>query len=186
MNRWIPQKFLTNSKNQNLFIKQDCIPAWCVLPTRWLYLPACSALGGCLLLGGSAPGGCLLPGVCPREVSAPRGWGVCSGGCLLWGIPACTEADPPPPVNRITHACEDIKLPKLHCGVDPVHLFLSLSSETEFRRKPLPIAVSAVAYANCTNSGSQSQSNIQCVKTRWIFFSFSIRFRILLVMEGLP
>ena len=32
--------------------------------------------------------------------------------------------------------------------VDPVHLFLSLSSETEFRRKPLPIALSAVACMN--------------------------------------
>ena len=49
--------------------------------------------------------------------------------------------------------------------VDPVHLFLSLSSQTEFRRKPPPIAVSAVAYVNCTNGESQSQSNIQCVKT---------------------
>ena len=32
--------------------------------------------------------------------------------------------------------------------VDPVHLFLSLSSETEFRQKPPPIAVSAVACIN--------------------------------------
>ena len=32
--------------------------------------------------------------------------------------------------------------------VDPVHLFLSLSSETEFRQKPQPIAVSAVACIN--------------------------------------
>ena len=32
--------------------------------------------------------------------------------------------------------------------VDPVHLFLSLSLETVFRRKPLPIAVSAVANMN--------------------------------------
>ena len=33
-------------------------------------------------------------------------------------------------------------------GVDPVHLFLSLSSESEFRRKPPPIALSAVACIN--------------------------------------
>ena len=32
--------------------------------------------------------------------------------------------------------------------VDPVHLFLSLSSETEFCRKPPPIALSAVACIN--------------------------------------
>ena len=32
--------------------------------------------------------------------------------------------------------------------VDPVHLFLSLSSESEFRRKPPPIALSAVACIN--------------------------------------
>ena len=63
-----------------------------------------SAPGGCLVQGGSAPGG----------VSAPRDWclvrrglvqgGPGPGGCLLQGvsaprgagIPACTEADPPP------------------------------------------------------------------------------------------
>ena len=59
-----------------------------------------------------------------------------------------------------------------------INLFLSLSSETVFRRRPLPIAVSAVAYANCTNSGSWSQSSIQCIKTRQIFFSFSIHYHI--------
>ena len=36
----------------------------------------------------------------------------------------------------------------LHVEVDPVRLFLSLSSETEFRRKPPPIALSAVADMN--------------------------------------
>ena len=30
-------------------------------------------------------------------------------------------------------------------SVDPVHVFLSLSSETEFRRRPLPNPVPAVA-----------------------------------------
>ena len=68
-----------------------------------------SALGGCLLLGMSAPGGvCLLWGVSALEgdvcsegrclllgVSAPGG--VCSGGC----IQPCTEADTPP-VDRHT------------------------------------------------------------------------------------
>ena len=33
-------------------------------------------------------------------------------------------------------------------NVDPVRLFLSLSSESEFRRKPPPIAISAVAEIN--------------------------------------
>ena len=50
----------------------SCIPVACVPPARWPYLPACSL-----------PGGCLLPGV-----SAHRGRGVCSGGCLLWGMSA--------------------------------------------------------------------------------------------------
>ena len=53
--------------------------------------------GGCLLPGvgvGSAPGGCLLSGVCSQ------------GGS---GIPACTEADPPP-VNRITDTSKNITL----------------------------------------------------------------------------
>ena len=56
-----------------------------------------SALGGCLLPGGvvSAPRGCLLPGGSDPGRSAPSGGGA--GGC----IPACTEADTPPPVDRI-------------------------------------------------------------------------------------
>ena len=90
----------------------------------------CSLLpgGGCLLQGGSAPGGCLLQGgVCSWGVSANGGicsWGVCLlpgvsarggvcsqgvcsrgsalGGVCSWGsIPACTEADTPPFVDRI-------------------------------------------------------------------------------------
>ena len=59
------------------------------------------APGGCLFPGGvPGPGGGGVPG--PVGVSAPRGvvcshWGV--------GIPACTEADtPPPPVDR-GHDC---------------------------------------------------------------------------------
>ena len=59
--------------------------------------------------GVSAPRRCLLKegGMStPRGVSAPR-------GCLLLGgrgIPACTEADTPPPVDRITDACKNITL----------------------------------------------------------------------------
>ena len=37
---------------------------------------------------------------------------------------------------------------KVPYKVDPVHLFLSLSSESEFRQKPPPIALSAVACIN--------------------------------------
>ena len=55
-------------------------------------------------------------------VSTPRGGGACSGGCLLkgrWllqggvpapggcGIPACTEPDLLPPVNRMTERCKN-------------------------------------------------------------------------------
>ena len=58
--------------------------------------------GGCLLPGGVCFGGCLLlKGVCSWGMSAPGGGRVSNaGGCLPWGvlgIPACTEADTPPP-----------------------------------------------------------------------------------------
>ena len=63
--------------------------------------------------------------------------GVCSGGgasaprrCLLSGgvsdIPACTEADPPP-MNRITDACENTTFPQLRLRAvikAPVHKIL--------------------------------------------------------------
>ena len=96
-----------------------------------------SAPRGCLLWGGSAPSGHLLAGgvccwegegVCCQGVSA-LGGGLLPGGHLLpggvccWGevssargvsapgglgTPSCTEADTPPPVNRITDACKNI------------------------------------------------------------------------------
>ena len=47
--------------------------------------------------GVSAPGGGLLPA------------GVCSLGGGGVGIPACTEAAPPP-VDRMTHTCKNITL----------------------------------------------------------------------------
>ena len=72
-------------------------------------------------LGGSGPGGWGVSA--PGGESAPRGCllgGVCSGGCLVpggcllrgrgGGIPACTEADPLPPVNRMTDRCKNITL----------------------------------------------------------------------------
>ena len=69
------------------YFEQDCIPVGCVPPARWPYLTACSP-GGCLLRGGVCSGGCLLWGVFSGGVSAPGGvcsGGVCSGGCLLRG-----------------------------------------------------------------------------------------------------
>ena len=71
--------------------------------------------------GGSAPWGVSAPGGSgPRGVallgggvSAPGG--LCSGGGG-GGIPACTEAHTPPPVDRITDACKNITLAQLRCG----------------------------------------------------------------------
>ena len=78
-------------------------------------LPGVSAGGACLLRGVPAPGGMLWGGVCSWRVFALGGsaQGVCSGG--VWGcvcsrgcgIPACTEADTPPPCGQ-THACKNI------------------------------------------------------------------------------
>ena len=53
----------------------------------------------------------LCAGVSALEGGACSWGGVCSLG---GGIPTCTEADPP--VNRITHACENRTLPQLRCG----------------------------------------------------------------------
>ena len=90
------------------FKKQDCIPVGCVSPARWSYLPACSVAGGCLLGGVSAS---LLGGVCSRGCLLPG----CGGGCLLLGVSQHALRQTPP-VNRITHACENITLPQLRCG----------------------------------------------------------------------
>ena len=66
---------------QNIFIKKECIPVGCLLPTHWPYA------GVCFLGGVSGPGGCLLLVECLLQ-----GGGVCSGGllqgggCLLWGV----------------------------------------------------------------------------------------------------
>ena len=91
--------------------KQECIPVGCVPAAHWpyaaVYFPGgvCLVWGGLLLRGGlPGPGGC-LPGLGGSPWSAG---GVClagPGGLLLpegsawlvrrWGIPPCTEADPP-------------------------------------------------------------------------------------------
>ena len=55
-----------------------------------------------------------------------------------------------PLVDEISHKRWCVYLMRLKCSwrVDPVHLFLSLSLETVFRRKPPPIVISAVADMN--------------------------------------
>ena len=94
-----------------------CLPRGC-LSRGYVCLGSVSA-GGCLhrgvylgvsALGVSAQGGCL-----PSIVSAQGGVclaGVCLGGvCLGWGAypGGCT----PPPVDRMTDACENITFPQL-------------------------------------------------------------------------
>ena len=74
-------------KTTNNLSQQDCIPVGCVPPAHWRYLPACSVPGGA--------------------------W---SGGCLLLGGLVSQHAlRQTPPVNRITHACENITLPQFCC-----------------------------------------------------------------------
>ena len=53
-----------------------------------------------------------------------RGWGVCPEGgvCQEVCIPACTEADTPPPWTEfLTHVCENITFPQLCCGRQKWH-----------------------------------------------------------------
>ena len=102
------------------FFKQECIPVGCVpsateavwwegggVCSRGSLLPGGVCSGGCLLRGSLLQGGmCLLPG------------GSALGGCLFWGVSppgggggsilACTEADTPPPVDRMTDTCKNI------------------------------------------------------------------------------
>ena len=73
--------------------KQECIPVGCITSATVAICwgGAWSQEGvhgprGCLLWGGLGPGGCLVPG-------GAWSWGVPAPG---GGIPACTEADPPP------------------------------------------------------------------------------------------
>ena len=73
--------------------RQECIPVGCVPAARRPYAGVCFRGGGCLLQGGVWSGG----------VCGPGGGGlvrgcvcVCSGGGGV-GIPACIEAEDPPP-----------------------------------------------------------------------------------------
>ena len=57
-------------------------------------------------------------GLSSQGVCLP-GRSVCPEGCLPGGgIPACTEADSPPPpwTDRMTDKCKNITLPQLRCG----------------------------------------------------------------------
>ena len=75
-------------------------------------------VGGCLLPGGvSAPWGDVCSGgVCSRGGLLPGGL-VPGVGVWSWGgLPQCMLGYLAPPVNRITHASENITLPKLRCG----------------------------------------------------------------------
>ena len=85
-----PSAILQLRHRFEIIMIQDCIPVGCVPPARWPYNPACSAPGG-----GAWFGGCLLPG---GSVCSHGGCLVWGGRCLVWGvwgIPVCTEADPP-------------------------------------------------------------------------------------------
>ena len=101
---------------RSLTVCRSLLPGGCLLPGGLPALGGCLLLGGCPLQGVSASGeGVSAPGegVCPwMGCLLPRG--VYARGCLLRGgysIPACTEADTPPPlVNRMTNRCKNITL----------------------------------------------------------------------------
>ena len=72
----------------------------------------------CLLGGVPGPGGCLVwGGVCSGGVPGlgvvVSGWGGLPPRGV--GIPACTEADTPPPCGQ-TDACKNITLAQLRCS----------------------------------------------------------------------
>ena len=116
---------------ENFEHKQECIPVGCVPAAGRPYGRVCFPGGVVSAPGGlSAPRGDLLQGrvsaprgvsalggVCSLRVSAPGGGGsaprgVCARGVSApWGcgIPACTEAEPPP-VNRMTDRSKNITL----------------------------------------------------------------------------
>ena len=70
-------------------------------------MPQSASRGG----GGAWAGGCLVRGGCLV------GGGLLRGGLLGGGgvIPACTEADTPPPCGQ-TDACKNITFAQLRCG----------------------------------------------------------------------
>ena len=85
------------------------VPEGCVLSPGGVLSPrGCLLWGVCLLWGGRLLQGC----VCSRGACLLRG-GVCSqGGCLLGGclLPGGYLVRHSPPVDRMTHASENITL----------------------------------------------------------------------------
>ena len=67
----------------------------------------CLPGGGACLEGGVPAGGdaCLEGGCLPGGGGLPAWRG---GACLGRGVPENLEQAPPPPVDRMTHACENI------------------------------------------------------------------------------
>ena len=115
---------LTGYNSPRFSHKQECIPVGCVLSTAVaMFISACT--GHCVsqhVLGrwvfsqgvSSQVDDCLevssQGGICPR--GSLRG-GFCQGrGC----IPACTEADIPPAVDRMTDRCKNIIFAYYVCG----------------------------------------------------------------------
>ena len=98
---------------------------WSLLPRGGVCSRGVSAPRGCLVQGNLLPGGvwsggCLVWGVSARGVCSwgVSGWGLSAlGGVWTRGVSApggyilaCTEADPLPPVNRMTDRCKNITL----------------------------------------------------------------------------
>ena len=91
----------------HLLNKQVCILLGSVPPAFWPYPVVLSVSwlwGGvvCLLRGGGGRGVCLLGGDLPSE-----------GGASLPALCHCGKADPPPPMNKMTHRCKNITFPQL-------------------------------------------------------------------------
>ena len=81
---WTPLGICTE-----IYFQQDCIPVGCIPPACWLYLPAFTVLGGCL-----------VPGGLPQGVWYPS---------MQWD-----RIPPPHPLwtKFLTHATENITLPQ--------------------------------------------------------------------------
>ena len=175
--------------------KQVCIPVGCVPAARRPYAGVCfpggsAWSGGVCLVGGSAWSGGCLPGLegggCLPGLGGVSAWsgGVClvCGGCLLgpggsaWSrgvcIPACTEADTLPPVDRIL----DTRLWKYYLGPTSLR-----PVTTAARRKTgIPSHLSSVKVRSHMTIEKTPSS---CAKLHWssisdtqIFDVFSIIF----------
>ena len=123
--------------SDRIYLKEDCIPVWCVPLAHWPYLPAWSALGGCVpdprgvyLVGGCtwSQGVYLVRGVYlvyggvpgPGVYLVPgRGLYLVPGGCLLWGVylvPGGVPAQVPPPCEQNFWHIKYYLAPNFVCG----------------------------------------------------------------------